>query len=118
MIRKWLFDETKTISINIPFSHKNGHFSKRFCDNLEFYTNGRVKFNTIWVTRKIKSLFNIKDNVKHLSCVVYQEICSCGNNYMGNTIKKAVTRIDGHEKPNVKLVPSKHLKNNPAHQFD
>ena len=47
-----------------------------------------------WVTRKIKSLFKIRDNVKHLSCVFYQGICSCGNNYINETIRNAVTRID------------------------
>ena len=76
-------------------------FLKIFCEKLEFYTNGKAKFNIIWVTRKIKSLFKIKDNVKHLSCVFYQGICSCGNNYIGETIRNAVTRIDQHKQPNL-----------------
>ena len=75
-----LFDKRKTIAINLPFSNKNDNFSKPFCEKLEFYTNGKVKFSIIWSTRKIKSLFKIKDNVKQLSCVVYHGICSCGNN--------------------------------------
>ena len=83
MIPRWLFDERKTIAINLPFSDKNEYFSKKFCEKLEFYTNGKVKFNIFWATRKIKSLFKIKDNLKHLSCVIYQGICSCGNNYIG-----------------------------------
>ena len=102
----------------MAFSIKNDHFSKKFCDKLEFYTNGKVKFNIIWSTKKIKSLFKIKDNVKHLSCVVYHGICSCGNNYIGENIRKVVTRIDEHEQPNSKSEPSKHLKNNPGHQFN
>ena len=91
LIPKRLFDKRKTIAINLPFSNKNEHFSKMFCEKLEFYTNGKVKFNIIWSTRKIKSLFKIKDNVKHLSCVVYHRICSCGNNYIGETIRNIVT---------------------------
>ena len=120
MIRKLLFDERKTISINLPFSNRSEHFSKKFCDKLEVYTNGKVKFNIIWSTRKIKSLFlfKIKDNVKHLSCVVYHGICSCGNNYIGETIRNVVTRIDEHEQPNGKSEPSKHLRNNPGHQYN
>ena len=97
---RWLSDERKTIPINLPFSNKNEHFSKEFCEKLELYTNGKVKFNIIWSTRKIKSLFKIKDNVKHLSCVVYLVICSCENNYIGETIRNVVTRIDEHEQPN------------------
>ena len=83
-----------------------------------FYTNGKVTFNIIWSTRKIKSLFEIKDNVKYFSCVVYHGICSCENNYIGETIRNVVTRIDEHEQPNGKLEPSRHLKNNPGHQFN
>ena len=84
----------------------------------EFYRNGKVKFNIIWVTRKITLLSKVKVNVKHLSRVNYQGICSCGHNYMGETIAKAVTRIDEHEQPNGKSEPFKHLKNNPWHKFD
>ena len=114
MITRWLFDERKTTAINLPFSNKNEYFSKRFCEKLEFYTNGIVKFNIIWSTRKIKSLFKIKDNVKHLSCVVYHQICSCGNNYIVETIRNIVARIDEHEQPNSKSEPFKYLKNNPG----
>ena len=52
VIPRWLLDERKTIAINLSFSNKNEHFSK-FCEKLEFYTNGKGKFNVIWATRKI-----------------------------------------------------------------
>ena len=70
MIPRWLFDKRKTVAINLPFSNKNEHFSKTFCEKSEFYTNGKVKLNIIWATKKIKSLFKIKDNIKNLSCVI------------------------------------------------
>ena len=92
-------------------------FQKKFCEKLEFYTNAKVKFNIIWSTSKTKSLFQIKDNVKHLSCVAYHRICSCENNYIGETIRNVVTRIDEHKQPKGKSEPSKHLKNNPGYQF-
>ena len=85
---------------------------------MEFYTIGKVNFSTIWSARKIKSLFKIKDNGKNLSCVVYHGICSYKNNYIGETIRNVVKRIDEHEQPNGKLEPSKYLKNNPGHQFN
>ena len=66
-------------------------FHKKFCKKLEFYTNGKVKFNIIWATWKIKSLFKIKDNVKYLSCVIHQGICSCGHSHLGETIKNNQT---------------------------
>ena len=52
-----------------------------------------------------------------ISCVIYHGICSCGHNYIDETIRNAVTRIDEHEQPNDKSEPSKHLKNNPGHKF-
>ena len=70
MIARWLFDERKTVAINLPSSNKNEHFSKMFCEKSEFYTNGKVKFNITWATKKIKSLLKIKDNIKYLSCVI------------------------------------------------
>ena len=118
MIPRWLVDGRKTIAINLPFSNENKHFSKKFCEKLEFYTNGKVKFNIIWPMRKIKSLFKIEDKVKHLSCVVYHGTCSCANNYIRETIRNVVTRIDEHEQPNSKSELSKHLKNNPGYQFN
>ena len=36
-IPRWLFDERKTIAINLPFSNKNEHFSKKFCQKLVLY---------------------------------------------------------------------------------
>ena len=46
------------------------------------------------------------------NCVIYQGISSCGNNYIGETIRNTVTRIDEHEQPNGNSKPSKHIKNN------
>ena len=56
--------------------------SVKFWKKLEFYTNGKVKFNIFRATRKTKSLFKIKDNVKYFTCVIYQGICSYGHNYI------------------------------------
>ena len=41
---------------------------------------------------------------------------SCGNNYVGESMRNPTTRIDKHDKPNGKLEPSKYLKN--RHKFD
>ena len=118
MIPRWFFDERKAVAINWPFSNKNEHFSRNLCEKLEFYTNGKVKFNIPWARSKGESLLEIKDNFKHLSCIIYQEICSCGHNYTSETIRNVVTRKDENEHPHCKSEPSKHLKNNPGHKFD
>ena len=38
MMPRWLFDERKIIAIDLSFSNKNEHFSKKFCEKLGFYT--------------------------------------------------------------------------------
>ena len=106
----------KQLRSNYLSQTKINIFQKCFCEKLEFYTNVKVKFNIICGARKIKSLFKIK--VERLSYVIYQGVCSCGHNYIGETIRNAVTRIDEDEQPNGKSEPFKHLKNNRGHNFD
>ena len=50
----------------------------------------------IWNTRKIQSLFNNKDKVKHYSCVIYRGICPCGADYFGETIRNSEIRQNEH----------------------
>ena len=45
LIPKWLFDQTKLVVTRLPF------------------TNVKIRFNIIWNTRKMQSLFNNKDKV-------------------------------------------------------
>ena len=78
----------------------------------------KLHLTSIGQRRKIKSLPKIKDNIKHLSCVIYQGICSCGKNYVGETTRNATTDIDKRKQPDGKSETSKHLKNNLLHKFD
>ena len=41
-------------------------------------------------------LFNNKDKVKHHSCLVYRGICSCGADYIGETIRNSEVRWNEH----------------------
>ena len=87
LIPPWLFDERKHVTIRLPFSSKNEKYCAYFINKLVSFTNGKVKFNVVWNTRKIQSLFPLKDKVQHLSCVIYKGICSCGETYVGETIR-------------------------------
>ena len=88
MVFWWMKNSCNQLNLS---QTKMNIFHKKFCKKLEFYTNGKVKFNIIWATWKIKSLFKIKDNVKYLSCVIHQGICSCGHSYICETIKNNQT---------------------------
>ena len=45
-----------------------------------------------WVTRKVKSLFSLKDKNPYPSCVIYEGICNCGENYIGETVRNTLAR--------------------------
>ena len=96
LIPKYLFDETKLVVIRLPFSPRNEKFSKHFISKFQTFTNGKVRFHIIWNTRKI-SLFSII-KVQHLSCVIYKGVCSCGADYIGETIRNVKVRWNEHER--------------------
>ena len=83
IITEWLFGERKLIILRPPFSVSNKKFTKSLIKKLVIITNNRCKFNIVWNTRNIRSLFLIKDKVKQYSCVVYKSNCSCSENYVG-----------------------------------
>ena len=85
---------------------------------MEVFTNYRVKFNIVWSTRKIKSLFNNKDKLGHYSCIIYREICSCGADCIGETVRNARLRWNEHENGTDKNSEcAKHLNENDNHEF-
>ena len=112
IIPQWLFGERKSFTIHLPFSPSNENFVKRFISKLNYFTNEKCKFNVIWNTRKVQSLFPLKD-----SCVIYSGDCSCDQNYIGETVCNAKIRWNEHEYKNSKSEPAKHLKENPTHKF-
>ena len=98
--------------IRLPFAPANEKFLKSFINKLEIFTNYRVKFNIVWNTQKIKSLFNYKDKVSHYSCIIYTGICSCRPDYIRETVRNA--RLRWNEKNSE---CAKHLNENDNHDF-
>ena len=80
IIPEWLFDERKLIILRLPLSKSNEKFTKSVIKKLVIFTNNKCKLNIVWNTTNIRSLFQIKDNLKHYSCVVYKGNCLCGEN--------------------------------------
>ena len=71
------------------------------------YFEGAIKRKT----RQVKTLFPLKDKSLHPSCVIYKGTCSCGETYIGETIRNASIRWEEHNDPINKSEPAKHLKN-------
>ena len=78
------------------FSLKRKIYKKSYQKARSIYNN-KCKFNIVWNIRNIRSLFQIKDNVKHCNYVVYEGNCLCGENYVGESVRNVVLRWAEHK---------------------
>ena len=117
IIPTWLFETTKrSIPVEVPFCLNNEKVSKRFLNRLKQFTHENYEFKIIWKTKKVQNLFNNKDRNNHSSCVIYEGVCSCSANYIGET-KRNEVRWKEHENPKNNSELARHLLDYPDHKF-
>ena len=110
--------ENRTLyRITLPFCDSNQDIVSKFIKRLDEFTQNDYKFFVTWKTRKICTLFPFKDKRMHRVCVIYQGICDCGNNYVGETERNDILRIQEHEDIRKKSEPARHLTDNFGHSF-
>ena len=68
-------------------------------------------------TKNVRSFFPFKDKSLHPSCKIYCGLCSCGEDYVGETKRNVSVRYDEHNKPPKKSKPTAHLEQNIDHYF-
>ena len=108
----------KTFSVGFSYSPANEKLRKAFMRKVENLTNDKVKVIIIQNTRKTQSLFKNKDKVKHHSCVIYRGLCSCGADYIGETIRNSEIRWNEHSTGKDKNSDCvKHLNDHFDHEF-
>ena len=78
---------------------------------------GKFNFHILWLTRKIETLFKLKDKNTHPSHVIYRGTCICNQVYIGETARNLEVRINEHSDINKQSEPAKHLKTHPEHKF-
>ena len=76
---------------------------------LHVFTNQKFDFAVKWLTKKIRQLFSTKDKNPHPSCKIYEGVCSCSINYIGETKRNVETRWKEHNNPSKNSEPAKHL---------
>ena len=69
------------------------------------------------VNEESKITFYIKDPNLHPSCKIYKGVCSCGETYIGETIRNVEERWSEHNSADNKSEPAKHLADNKEHSF-
>ena len=106
------------LSFEIPYCEENEKLSKHFLTKFNRFTENCYTLSIFWKTRKVKTLFTLKDKNPHPSCKIYEGSCDCGENYIGETNRNVEVRWAEHQNPKHNSEPAKHLKRNPNHTFD
>ena len=113
-----LFQEKKpTVMIELPFCFRNEKVSKTFISKTYDHVQNKFDFRIKWVTKKVKSLFQLKDRNPYPSCVIYKSVCSFGNDYVGETSRNTTIRWGEHEDIKHDSEPAKPLCENSDHKF-
>ena len=87
------FDIAKhVIIVEVPFCTENETSSKQFMRNFHNFTGSKFDLRIKWITRKTKTLFKLKDKCLHPVRKIYHGVYSCGETYIGITIRNVETR--------------------------
>ena len=105
----------KIVLVEVPYCLKNESSSKQFIKKFDKFTNYTFNVRIKWLAKKIKTLIN---KSLHQACKIYKGVCSCGEIYIGKTIRNIEVRWDEHNNPMKKSNPSKYIKDNLDHVFN
>ena len=117
LVPDWLFEVREKVFLRLPHCQQNDEDIKRFINHLTIITKEKFEFIVLWTTSAIQSLFPIKDKVCHISCVIYQGICSYGATYIGEAERNASIRWSEHNNINRNSEPTKHIAANTTQVF-
>ena len=62
-------------------------------------------------------MFRLKSKNPQPTCAIYGGVCTCKENYIGETNRNVEIRWEEHSDINKISEPSRHLKTNPTHAF-
>ena len=103
--------------LGIPYCEQNEIASKRFIKKFHQFTGDKYDIAVKWLAKKVKSIFPLKDRNLHPSWKIYEGIWSCGETYIGETIRNVEERWSEHNSADNKSEPAKHLADNEEHLF-
>ena len=63
----------------------------------------------------MRNQFHLKSKNPHPACAIYEGICTCKENYFGETKQNVGIPLEEHSYINKISEPFKHLKSNPMH---
>ena len=103
--------------LEIRYCEHNEIASKQFTKKFHQFTGEKYDIAVKWLTKKVKSLFTLKDWNFHPSCKIYKGVCSCGETNIGETIGNVEERWSEQNSVDNKSEAAKHLADNKEHSF-
>ena len=96
-----LFDEMKPfLMIEVPCCEINETASTHLIKMFHQFTTEKFDITLNWTTRKVKSLFKVKDKNLHPSCKIHKGECTCGETCVGETVRNVEVRGTVHNNTN------------------
>ena len=95
--------------IKIPYCEKNEKIAKNFLNKIKELTQNKLRFNILWQSKKLKTLFKVKDKIVHQANAIYKGT-SVGNpdvTYIGETSQITTLRWNQHANSSSKLLKRK-----------
>ena len=84
---------------------------------LSFLKLGKNQVTIKWITKKVKSLFFLKDKNAYPACQIYKGTFVCDETHIGETIRNSDFRWNEHEDIHKEFEPAKNLRKNPKCKF-
>ena len=81
------------------------------------FTKNNFDIAIIWETRKIQTLFHLKDKNSYPACKIYYGVCECGEDYIGKTKRNTITRWSEHDNATKDSELARHLNKHITHAF-
>ena len=101
--------DKRFILLKLPFCQNNEIKSKHFLKKFHHFTKNNFDIAISWETRKIQTLFSLKDKNLYPACRIYYGVCKYGQDYVGGTKRNNVTRWSEHDNPIKDSEPARQL---------
>ena len=82
----------KQFTLEYLFVNQMNMMRLRLSEHWKVFTKEKYSFVIVCKTRNVRILFNLKDGTSHVSSVVCEEKCNCGENYIAETGRNVTIR--------------------------
>ena len=118
LLPPYFFEVNKSfILLKLPFCQNNEIKSKHFLKKFHDFTKNNFDIAVSWETRKIQTLFHLKDKKLYPACKIYYGVHEYGEDYIGKTKRNAITGWSEHDNATKDSEPARHLNKHINHVF-